>query len=104
MFGLRETDLGERPEKVSELYRSFRLRPLASYLGARYHDPAERAQILEQARRHIDWSLVLALTELFVAESCFGERFAVAGHQTANRSDQLSGTSRRATSSTACSR
>ena len=81
---------GERPEKVSELYRSFGLRPLASYLGAMYHDPAERAQILEQARRHIDWSLVLGVTELFVAESCFAERFGVAGHQTANRSDQLS--------------
>jgi inosose dehydratase len=85
--GLRE---GERPEKVAELYGSFGLRPLAGYLGARYHDPAERAQILEQVRRHIEWSLALGVTELLVAESCFAERFAVAGHETANRSDQLS--------------
>jgi len=81
---------GERPEKVAKLYRSFGLRPLASYLGARFHKPAERVAILAQARQHIEWSLALGLTELFVAESCFPERFAVAGQQTANRSDQLS--------------
>lgn len=82
---------GERPEKVAELYRSFGLRPLAAYLGAAFHDPAQRAAVLERVRQHIDWSLALGMTELFVAESCFAERFAVAGHQTANRSDQLTG-------------
>jgi inosose dehydratase len=85
--GFRE---GERPDKVAALYRSFGLRPLAGYLGARYHDPAERTDIIRQVRQHIDWSVALGITELFVAESCFAERFAVAGHETANRSDQLS--------------
>ena len=85
--GFRE---GERPEKVAELYRSFGLRPLASYLGAPFHDPAQRAHILRQARQHIEWSRALGVAELFVAESCFAERLAVAGHETANRADQLS--------------
>ena len=80
---------GEWPEQVLELYRSFGLRPAPSYLGARYHDPAERASILERARQQIDWTLALGLTELFVSDSCFPERFAVAGHETANRADQL---------------
>jgi inosose dehydratase len=85
--GFRE---GDRPEKVAELYSSFGLRPLAGYLGARYHDPAEQTEILRQVRQHIEWSVALGITELFVAESCFAERFAVAGHEAANRSDQLS--------------
>lgn len=80
---------GESPETVAERLRSFGLRPLAGYLGAPFHDPAERGNIKEQLRRHIDWSLALGLTELFVAERLFDARFAVAGHETADRYDQL---------------
>jgi inosose dehydratase len=79
----------KRPEEVAALYASFGLRPAPGYLGANYHDPAEHAAIRERARQQADWSAALGLTELFVAESCFAERFAVAGHQTANRADQL---------------
>ena len=81
---------GQRPEELAALYRSFGLRPAPAYLGANYHDPAEHAAIRERAREHADWSAALGLTELFVAESCFAERYAVAGHETANRADQLS--------------
>lgn len=80
----------ERPQDVAERFRSFGLRPLAGYLGAPFHDPAERTNNLEQLRKHIEWSQALGLTELFVAENLFDQRMAVAGHQTANRSDQLS--------------
>jgi inosose dehydratase len=79
----------KRPEEVAALYTSFGLRPAPGYLGANYHDPAEHEGIRERARRQADWSAALGLTELFVAESCFAERFAVAGHETANRADQL---------------
>ena len=81
---------GERPESVAERLRKFGLRPLAGYLGAAFHEPAERANNLEKLRQHIDWSKALGLTELFVAENLFDERVAAAGHETASRSDQLS--------------
>ena len=77
------------PEVVAKLYRSFGLKPAPGYLGANYHDRAERLAIRELAKRHADWSAALGCTELFVAESCFAERFAVAGHETADRADQL---------------
>jgi inosose dehydratase len=79
----------KRPADVLALYRSFGLAPAPGYLGGRFHDPAERAAIVEQARRHADWSAALGCTELFVAESCFAARFAVAGHETSRRADQL---------------
>ena len=81
---------GKRPEDVAQRFRSFGLRPLAGYLGTAFHDPAERTRNLEKLRQHIDWSLALGLTELFVAENLFDARLMVAGHETANRSDQLS--------------
>lgn len=81
---------GQRPEAIAQRFGSFGLRPLAGYLGAAFHDPAERSNNLEKLRQHIDWSLALGLTELFVAENLFDSRLAVAGHETANRSDQLS--------------
>jgi inosose dehydratase len=84
--GFRED---ESPSTVRDLYASFGLRPAPGYLGANYHDASEHAAIFERARQHADWSAALGVTELFVAESCFAERFAVAGHQTANRDDQL---------------
>jgi inosose dehydratase len=80
---------GQTPGEVTDAYASFGLAPAPGYLGARYHDPDEHAAIRERARQQADWSAALGLTELFVAESCFAERYAVAGHETANRSDQL---------------
>jgi inosose dehydratase len=79
----------KRPVDVAKLYREYGLAPAPGYLGASYHDPAERPTILELAKKHADWSAALGCTELFVAESCFAARFAVAGHETANRADQL---------------
>jgi inosose dehydratase len=78
-----------RPEDVRQQFASFGLRPAPGYLGANYHDPAEHGAIFERARQQADWSAALGCTELFVAESCFDARFAVAGHETANRADQL---------------
>ena len=78
------------PEDVSRRLASLGLRPLAGYLGAAFHDPAERTNNFEQLRQHLEWSLTLGLTELFVAENVFEQRQAVAGHETANRADQLS--------------
>jgi inosose dehydratase len=83
-----------RPDVASatatrELFASFGLRPAPGYLGANYHDPSRHGAIREQAKQLADWSAELGLTELFVAESCFDARFAVAGHETANRADQL---------------
>jgi inosose dehydratase len=80
---------GKRPESVLALYREFGLEPAPGYLGANFHHRAERLAIQELAKKHADWSAALGCTELFVAESCFAERFAVAGHETANRADQL---------------
>jgi inosose dehydratase len=80
---------GTSPQELAATYASFGLRPAPGYLGANYHDRAEHAAIRERAREQADWSAELGLTELFVAESCFAERFAVAGHETANRADQL---------------
>jgi len=80
---------GESAGAQAELYRSLGLRPAPGYLGANYHDPAEHAAIFERARAQADWTAELGMSELFVAESCFAERFAVAGHETANRADQL---------------
>lgn len=77
------------PEEVAKLYRSFGLKPAPGYLGANYHDRAERLAIRELAKRHADWSAALGCTEIFVAESCFADRFAVAGHETANRADRM---------------
>jgi inosose dehydratase len=77
------------PQSVRDQYASFGLLPAPGYLGANYHDPAERAAIRERARAQADWTAALGATELFVAESCFDARFAVAGHETANRADQL---------------
>jgi inosose dehydratase len=84
--GYRE---GESPQAVLGQYAAFGLKPAPGYLGASYHDPAEHAAIRERAKAQADWSAALGVTELFVAESCFDARFAVAGHETANRADQL---------------
>ena len=81
---------GQSAEEVAALYRSLGLRPAPDYLGAKYHDPAERTAILERARAYADWSAALGLTEVFVAGDVFAERMAVAGHEQANRADQLS--------------
>lgn len=80
---------GQSPRQLRELMASFGLRPAPGYLGASYHDPAEHAAIRERAKEIADWSAALGMSELFVAESCFDARFAVAGHRTADRSDQL---------------
>jgi len=85
--GYRE---GATPEEVSRLYAAHTLRPAPGYLGGKFHDPAETANLLELARRHAALSRALACDQLFVAGNCFTERFAVAGHQTTNRADQLS--------------
>jgi inosose dehydratase len=87
---------GASPQEAAATYARFGLRPAPGYLGANYHDPGEHAAIRERARRQADWSAALGLSELFVAESCFAERFAVAGHETANRADQLSAAGYRA--------
>ena len=80
----------ERPQDVAQRYASFGLQPLAGYIGAPFHDANERTNNLSLLRRHIEWSLALGLTELFVAENLFDARLAVAGHETANRADRLS--------------
>jgi inosose dehydratase len=80
---------GVSPQAVRDQFASFGLRPAPGYLGANYHDPAEHAAIRERAKAQADWTAALGMSELFVAESCFDARFAVAGHETANRADQL---------------
>ena len=79
----------QRAEDVAALYHRFGLAPAPGYLSANYHDPAAHAGIFERAREYADWTVALGMTEHFVAESCFDARFAVAGHETANRADQL---------------
>ncbi|HEX5418018.1 MAG TPA: sugar phosphate isomerase/epimerase [Chloroflexota bacterium] len=85
--GYRE---GLTPEAVQKQLAAHDVRPAPGYLGGKYHDPAEKANLLELARRHADFSRALGCEQLFVAGNCFPERFAVAGHETANRADQLS--------------
>jgi inosose dehydratase len=80
---------GEPPEDTRKQFASYGLKPAPGYLGANYHEPAQLAAIREQAKRFADWTAALGMTELFVAESCFDARFAVAGHETSNRADQL---------------
>lgn len=85
--GYRE---GLNPDEVRAQYAAHDLQPAPGYLGGKFHDPAETANLLELARRHADFSRALGCEQLFVAGNCFPERFAVAGHETANRADQLS--------------
>lgn len=77
------------PAEVQDLYTSFGLRPGPGYLSGRFYDPTQRQELLQQARRHADFARALGCGELFVAANCFAERFAVAGHETAKRADQL---------------
>lgn len=92
--GYKGTPVGYRegvdPADLKKTLASNGLEPAPGYLGAKYHDPAETQNILDLAKRQAAFAQALGLTELFVAENCFTERFAVAGHETANRADQVS--------------
>ena len=81
---------GADPAETHALFASADLKPAPGYLGANFHVADEREKILEQARLHADFSRALGLSQLFVAEHTFAARNAVAGHETANREDQLS--------------
>ncbi len=81
---------GVSPSEVSAAYARFGLKPAPGYLSGRFYDPAETREILELAKRHADFGRQLGCRQLFVAANCFAERFGVAGHETANRADQLS--------------
>lgn len=81
---------GGDPAEMKALYGKFGLRPAPGYLGTRFYDPEKKTEVLDLARRHADFARALGCEQLFVAADCFAERFAVAGHETANRSDQLS--------------
>lgn len=85
--GYRE---GQTPAEVKASYDSVGLRPAPGYLSGRFYDPTKTRELLEAARRNAAFEAALGCRQLFVAGDCFAERFAVAGHQTANRSDQLS--------------
>lgn len=85
--GYRE---GASAEQTKALYGSYGLLSAPGYLGAKFWDMTESRKILEAARKQADFAQQLGLTELFVAENCFAERFAVAGHVTADRADQVS--------------
>ncbi len=81
---------GADPVATQAVFASCGLRPAPGYLGANFHVANEREQILDQARLHADFARALGCGQLFVAEHTFAARNAVAGHETANRQDQLS--------------
>lgn len=66
------------------------LQPAPGYLSGKFYERTHTAALLEQARQNAAFSQAIGCGQLFVAVDCFAERFAVAGHETANRADQLS--------------
>jgi inosose dehydratase len=81
---------GADPTETRALFDRVGLRPAPGYLSGDYQDPAARPAILDEARQHAEFAVALGCDALFVAGRCFDARFAVAGHETANRADQLS--------------
>lgn len=75
-------------EIVAQLGR-YGLKPAPGYLGAPFYDPERREEIMARARAQAELSSALGCTELFVAVDGSPQRWATAGHVTANRTDGL---------------
>jgi inosose dehydratase len=59
------------PQEVIDLCAKYGLKPGPGYLGASFEDPAQEAQILEQAKRQAAFSRAIGCTELYVAAGGF---------------------------------